>query len=788
MRNGVFNLLVPVGFLLVAGATCHAEDSRPTAEQVRFFETRIRPLLAERCFSCHGPDKQRSDLRLDTAEGIRRGGASDTPLIDPGRPEASLLLRAVRHEGDAPKMPPKSKLSDREITDLTIWVKAGTPFPPRNTTMEKGRNKQWAFQPPTRPVVPDVRDISWARTPLDRFILAVLEAKGLRPAPSADPRTLIRRVTFDLTGLPPTPEEVNRFLADRSPDAFARVVDRLLASPAYGERWGRHWLDVARYADSNGLDENVAHANAWRYRDYVVAAFNRDQPYDQFLTEQLAGDLMPTSDPATRHRRLIATGFLSLGPKVLAEPDPRKMELDIVDEQVDTVGRAFLGLTLGCARCHDHKFDPLSTEDYYGLAGIFLSTRTMESFRKVARWHENPLPSPENAARQAEHEAKVARVREAIEALNGKTDSPVVAELKQRKAELAQLEKSGPDLTTALGVTEADVVDTPVMRRGNHLTPGKVVPRRFPVVLAGATQPTLPPKSSGRLELARWLAAKDHPLTARVMVNRIWRWHFGQGLVRSVDNFGRLGEEPSHPELLDWLAHSFVESGWSIKALHRLILRSSTYQMSSAHDAGSARIDPDNRLLWRMPVRRLEAEAIRDNLLAVSGTLDRTMGGSLLQVANRGYLFDHTSKDATRYDGARRSIYLPVVRNNLYAVYQIFDATDATVSNGDRATTTVATQALFAMNSELVMQAAERLAARLLAPANLDDQGRIRQLYEIAYSRPPTSQELARAHAALTGFEEDLRSREPDAAQRRLRAWAMFCQVILAANEFVYVS
>ncbi len=786
MNRVVCNLLIPVGLLLAVHAPCQAEEPRPTAEQARFFETRIRPLLADHCFSCHGPNKQRSDLRLDSAEGIRRGGASDTPLLDPKRPEASLLLRSVRQEGDAPKMPPKGKLSDREIADLTQWVKAGTPFPPRVAAEAVG--KHWAFQPLARPIPPAVRDAAWPRTAVDRFILAGLEAKGLRPAPPADPRTLIRRVTFDLTGLPPTPEEVESFLADRSPEAFARVIDRLLASPAYGERWGRHWLDVARYADSNGLDENVAHGNAWRYRDYVVAAFNRDQPYDQFLAEQLAGDLMPTADPTMRQQRLIATGFLSLGPKVLAEPDARKMELDIVDEQVDTVSRAFLGLTLGCARCHDHKFDPISTEDYYGLAGIFLSTRTMESFRKIARWHENPLGSAEDAARKAEHVARGAKVREAIKALSGKTDSQAAAELKQRKAELAQLEKAGPNVATAMGVTEAEVVDAPVMRRGNHLTPGKVVPRRFPVVLAGAVQSPLPPKSSGRLELARWLTAKDHPLTARVMVNRIWRWHFGQGLVRSVDNFGRLGEKPSHPELLDWLAHAFVEGGWSVKALHRLILLSNAYQMSSAHAADGARIDPDNRLLWRMNVRRLEAEAIRDNLLAVGGTLDRTMGGSLLHVANRRYLFDHTSKDATAYDRPRRSLYLPVIRNNLYAVYQLFDATDATVSNGDRATTTVATQALFALNSELAMQAAEHLAARLLARADLDEAGRTRLLYEIAYSRPPTARELARARTAVAGFEEDLRPQQPDAAKRRLQAWACFCQVILAANEFVYVS
>jgi Protein of unknown function (DUF1549)/Protein of unknown function (DUF1553) len=432
---------------------------------------------------------------------------------------------------------------------IALLVEVGTPG---LTAAEPG--KHWAFQPPTLPAIPAVKDAAWARTPLDHFILAGLEARDLKPAPPADRRTLIRRATFDLTGLPPSPEEVESFVHDASPQALEKLIERLLASPAYGERWGRHWLDVARYADSNGLDENVAHGNAWRYRDHIVAAFNRDKPYDQFLVDQLAGDLLP--DSANRQERLIATGFLSLGPKVLAEPDPRKMEMDIVDEQIDTVGQAFLGLTLGCARCHDHKFDPISTQDYYGLAGIFLSTRTMQSFKKVARWHENPLV-----------------------------------------AVPAPLPRGAPAVPSAMGVTEGTVVEAAVLRRGSPLAPGKIVPRRFPIFLAGEQQPPLPAEQSGRLELARWLVCKDHPLTSRVMVNRIWRWHFGQGLVRSVDNFGLLGEKPSHPELLDWLAQRFVESGWSIKAMHRLIMLSSTYQMSSAHNARAAELDPDNRML-----------------------------------------------------------------------------------------------------------------------------------------------------------------------------------------------
>jgi Protein of unknown function (DUF1553)/Protein of unknown function (DUF1549) len=655
------------------------------------------------------------------------------------------------------------------------------------------RARHWAFDPPGQPEVPAVRDQAWTRSPIDRFILAGLEARELRPARPADKRTLIRRATFDLTGLPPTPDELDAFLADQSSDAFARVVDRLLASPAYGERWGRHWLDVARYADSNGLDENVAHGNAWRYRDSVVASFNADKPFDQFLLEQIAGDRLPTNDQTSQHERLIATGFLAIGPKVLAEPDEKKMEMDIVDEQVDTLGRAVMGVTLGCARCHDHKFDPVSMEDYYGLAGIFQSTRTMESFKKVARWHEHALASPEELSRKADHDRRVAELKAEIKALGEKEKAAKPDEAKpqseaaNRRAELAALEKTAPELPSAMGVSEAPVADAALLRRGNPLTPGDVVPRRFPAVLARDGQPPLPAGQSGRLELARWLTRPDHPLTARVMVNRIWRWHFGQGIVRSTDNFGLLGERPSHPELLDWLARRFVADGWSVKAMHRLMLLSATYQMSAERDARAAETDPDNRLFWRANVRRLEAEAIRDSALAVAGLLDRTAGGpALAHVKNRGYLFDHTSKDDTTYGSRRRSLYLPVIRNHLYDVFQLFDSTDATVSNGDRATTTVATQALFALNSDLMMDTSERLADRLLDRTDLDDAGRVRLLYLTAYGRPPGERELERGKAAIARFEEELRKAEPEA--RRSRAWALYCHVVLAANEFVFLN
>src|SRR5262249_44216200 len=531
---------------------------------------------------------------------------------------------------------------DRQIADLTRWIQMGVPFPPQVAT-SKGPSARdhWAFRAPVDPAVPAVKNVEWPQNPLDRFVLAALEAKGLQPAPPADRHTLLRPATFDRTGLPPTPAEVDAFLADERPDAFAHLVDRLLASPAYGERWGRHWLDVARYADSNGLDENVAHGNAWRYRDYVVAAFNRDKPYDRFLVEQLAGDLLPAADEAQRHEQLIATGFLGIGPKVLAEVDEAKMQMDIVDEQIDTVGRALLGLTLGCARCHDHKFDPIETADYYGLAGIFKSTRTMLNYKKVAKWHENVLPSAAATAIQAEYDMRLAGKSQGVEAFVAKANEEarknlpegtkppekletiysdaVKAELKKLRDELAEVEKNPADVPAAMGTTEDNVADEAIRIRGNPLKLGETVARHVPAVLRGPAAPQFSPSESGRRELAQWLIDAKNPLTSRVLVNRVWRWHFGKGLVATTDNFGLLGESPSHPELLAWLARRSIDGGWSLKALHRLILNTSTYQQSSTISAEVAAGDPENRLFGRADVRRLEAEAVRDSLLAVGG-------------------------------------------------------------------------------------------------------------------------------------------------------------------------
>ncbi|MCZ6793769.1 MAG: PSD1 and planctomycete cytochrome C domain-containing protein [Planctomycetota bacterium] len=787
----------------VALVTCLvAQPSSGDRAGIDFFESRIRPLLAENCYECHSRQakKLRGGLRLDSREGLRRGGDSG-PAIVPGKPAASLLVRAVRRVDPDLRMPPRKELSRGEVDAIVEWVRRGAPDPRTGDERPPERapaSDLWSLRRPVEPALPPVRDASWPATPVDRFILSGLERRGLEPAPAADRRTLIRRLSFDLLGLPPGPWEIEEFLEDDSPDAWARLVDRWLATPRYGERWGRHWLDVARYADSNGLDENVAHGNAWRYRDYVVASFNRDRPFDRFVLEQLAGDLLPA--PPTRearNERLVATGFLSLGPKVLAEGDVKKMEMDIIDEQVDTLGRSFLGLSLGCARCHDHKFDPVSTEDYHALAGILKSTRTMESFKRIARWHENSLASPEEVERKKRHDEEVERLKETLKALKENAKKPAArgggaseapaGEVGRLEAELKRLEAAAPVLPSAMGVAEGEPTDLRVHIRGSHLTLGAVVPRGFPAALSRETAADIGAGESGRLQLARWIADGDHPLTARVMGNRIWRWHFGEGIVRTPDNFGNSGERPTHPELLDWLALRFVESGWSVKAMHRLILLSRTYRMSSLASQRAEKLDPTNRLHSHAPLRRLEAEALRDALLAVSGTLDLRKGGPALHhVKNRAFLFDHTSRDRTRYDSTRRSVYLPVIRNHVYDVFQLFDFPDPQVPSGDRSESTIAPQALFFLNSELLERLSRELASRLLAGSD-EDIERLERLYVRALGRPPSGAETSDDLAFIDRFAMAREVSGARSAAAHEEAWAALCQTLLASNEFLYV-
>ena len=1099
-------------FLLVLSTFCLLAHGRQD-DGAEFFEKKVRPLLSKHCYACHSSASKpiMGGLNLDQEDSFRKGGPRGA-LIEPGDPESSLLIKVVQHQDEKLKMPPTGKLSETDLANLAQWVRMGAPWGVSDPGKQPSGTGFWAFQPPSDPPLPQLENKTWAKSPVDRYILAALEAKGLQPAPPADRRTLLRRATFDLIGLPPTPAEVQAFLNDESDGAFAKVIDRLLSSPRYGERWGRHWLDVSRYADSNGLDENILYRNAFRYRDYVIEAFNKDKPYDQFIQEQLAGDLMPDpGDLDITLERWKATGFLSVGAKMLAEDDPVKMEMDIIDEQLDTAMRAFTGLTIGCARCHDHKFDPISTNEYYGMAGIFKSSKTMENFKVVAKWHEYVLAPEEDRERLRLHEEKIktkqkeislltnsqnqkliARgrnrvgaylmaagdlleyrktelhpllpedsetlpsawilrpasdfdrgnvnrklekgkdnlpektekedtretpyfaeydfelaspgnyqvqlleveagkgtadllvnrvlIRTGLEAIENRrpspdsagwsvagvfpmvvgkntirlehkqlfpyfeklliapnplpADSPVpktrdqiaqhydvnplflkqwgerlrrsqgavhsvfylwhsygsnasldnwtspasslfegfqpstreelanryqvllrksvkawetlygelekteeegeeneagsekkeeterklddpalealrqvlyeewgpfrapedfksyypkrgLETLAQRERELKSLEETKPELPRAMGVREGrEVGDLPLHVRGSHWNLGKAVPRGFLSFGLKEKQPLPNSSRSGRLQLAQWLTRRDHPLTSRVMSNRIWRWHFGSGIVASTDNFGKLGERPSHPKLLDWLSLRFVESGWSVKQMHRLIMLTNTYQMSSKYSALAVERDPENRLLWRMDRRRLEAEAIRDAIMMVSGGLDFEMGGSILGVKKEGYV----ERDKIDYDRNRRAVYLPVIRSSIYDFFRAFDFADPSVLNGNRESSVMAPQALFMMNGSVVLDHSRRWASELLKRRDLDDNSRIRTAYEQAFARLPNPSETEQALSFIRQIEEALSDREEDSQKRRLRAWQSFCQSLMASNEFVYLG
>ncbi len=648
----------------------------------------------------------------------------------------------------------------------------------------------WAFQAVADPEPPRVRDQSWIRNGIDSFILAKLESKGIPTPDRAIKSILERRLSFSLVGLPPS-------MLDPQ-DSFLEQVEALLASPHYGERWGRHWLDVVRYADSNGLDENAAHANAWRYRDYVVRSFNEDKPFDRFITEQVAGDLLPDNgDFSVRRNNLVATGFLAVGPKLLAEPDLVKLEMDMIDEQIDVLGRAFLGLTLGCARCHEHKFDPISTEEYYALAGIFKSTRTMESLKRPAKWVENLLANSEEQKLSKKHQDLVEAQNAVVVAYRERANQELLASGKFSKLpkkpeahypeptrkELENLEKtlklfneSSPKLDFAMGVQEGNVTELPVFVGGDPDVRGEIQPRGFPALISIPEARLSGIDGSGRLELAAWLTSSRNPLAARVIVNRVWRWHFGRGIVETTDNFGLLGGKPTHPELLDWLASRFIEDGWSIKALHRLILSSETWRMSSRPHSIASKKDPENRLLSRAPVRRLEAELIRDSLLHLSGELDLALGGSTWSYENRKLVFNHTSEDNTNYLTNRRSIYLPVIRNNVYDLFQLFDFPNPNSMCGDRTPTTTPQQALYLMNSPLVRQAALGFSQKGFGS---DPKVRIHLLYNSAFHRDAEPDEIRQSLRFLESFSS--KSEPSD-------KWHAFAQSLICSNEFLYLE
>ncbi len=679
---------------IVVPRAAHSDEAPPvqapaSPEALAFFETKVRPILADNCYSCHGKSAQIAGLRVDSREALLKGGDSGTALL-PGDPESSLLLQVVRHSGKI-KMPQGGKLKDSEIADLAEWIKTGAPWTAKSPAPDAGaksvapvasgnRTDQsaqlWSLQPVKKPTLPAVKNATWCRVPVDRFILARLEAKKIAPMPPADKRTLLRRVTFDLTGLPPTLAETTAFLADQRPDAYEMAVERLLGSPRYGERMARLWLDVARYADTKGyvFDEDRNYPNAYTYRDWVTDSFNRDTPYDEFIVRQLAADRLPLGDDKSD---LAALGFLTVGRRFLNNKH------DIIDDQIDVTMRGFQGFTVTCARCHDHKFDPVPTQDYYSLYSVFASTR--EAAPEISK-------QPVRVAMAVEDREKPREGR--------------------------------------------------IFKRGNPGNLGDPAPRRFLLALSPPDKPR--PEwtdGSGRLELARAIASPQNPLTARVFVNRVWRWHFGQGIVRTPSDFGRQGEMPTYPELLDHLASQFVADGWSVKKLHRHIVFSAAYRQSSRFDAKSYAADPENLLLWRQNRRRLDLEQIRDSLLSASGRLDtRVVGGPAQEMWNAPFMM-------------RRALYGKIDRQNLPQTFRTFDFASPDSTNAGRFVTTVPQQSLYFLNAPFAIEQARTLAGSSAMLQAKDDATRIRTLYRRLFGRSPLPEELALGMRFLSGSD-----------------------------------
>jgi len=669
-----------------------------------------------------------------------------------------------------------------------VRLRAEEPTDAKKIDLPAGR-RHWAFQLPAVPPIPQVQDKAWPLGDIDRFILARLEAVALRPTVEADRYTLLRRLIFDLTGLPPSPEEIAAFVDDDSSQAYESLVDRLLASPAFGDRWGRHWLDVAQYADTLGVDRLVPEKSAWRYRDYVIAAFNKDIPFDQFLREQIAGDLMPADDDHRRAEQIVATAFLTQGPIQTVGMFKEQLRWDVVDNQVSKVGQVFLGLTMQCARCHDHKFDPISQHDYYAVAGIFQNLQVLNGFlgnsKTLSDTVRVPLP---------ELDSDRAAYQRAMKAMEGKPSDYVKA--------------NAPERPYIFGAKEVSATNARITIRGSAYELGPEVPRGFIQVLLHKTPIPIPPHASGRLQLAQWMTDADTGiggLTARVAVNRIWHHVFGRGLVDSVDNFGVRGEQPSHPKLLDYLAVRFLTPpnatggfGWSMKSLIRELVLSRTYRMSSIADLRTHSpsaipdtlrvpqlVDPDNRLLWRMRRRRLEAEAIRDTILLVSGQLDLARGGPSLPLAiwKSGPISEFALLEnepaPLSHIASRRSVYLPVYRHPpAWAEgLTLFDVASPSVITGARPVTTVPTQSLYLMNSPFLIEQGKMTAARLRTEYNDSDEDRIRSLYLLALSRPPSTEEVRHKIDALGRWTKQGMAVED--------AWGMLCHAVFASNEFV---
>ncbi|MDB6057932.1 MAG: hypothetical protein JWO95_1776 [Verrucomicrobiales bacterium] len=803
MKQPTIILLSVVAVLgYVASSMGASPPVQPAAGQLQYFESKVRPILVNNCYKCHSSqaEKLKGGLSLEFKESVLKGGENG-PAIVPGDPEHSLLIKAVRYTDPDLQMPPKGKkLSDAEIDTLVTWIRMGAADPRvAGATKVGGKEprQHWAFQAIKHISAPEVQNTNWVANPIDSFILANLEKNGMKPSGPADKRTLIRRATFDLTGLPPTSEEVKAFVDDSAPDAYAKVIERLLASPQYGERWGRYWLDVARYSDTKGdvkkNRETPIYPNAWTYRDYVIRAFNDDKPYNRFLLEQIAGDKVPQDQ---NRSALAAEGFLTLGDRF------NENNNDIINDRIDVVCKGTMGLTVTCARCHDHKFDPISQKDYYALHGVFNSSvepgdqpvlgtiKPTADYMDYSRKH-NALVQQAAALQQGARQRRKSGVKQ-------KDIKKEETELQRELTKLDMSHPGAPPRANALyDATKAK--DSHVFLRGEAQSPGDLVQRRFLEIFGGARAPFR--SGSGRLELAQSIISPNNPLTPRVIVNRVWMHHFGDGFVPTPDDFGNQSEPPSHPELLDYLATKFMADGWSIKKLHRLIMLSNTYQQSSEDNPRYAQQDPQNRLLWRANIHRLEFEAMRDSILAIGGVLDLQMYGRSVNLGEQPY-------------SRRRTVYGYIDRRNLPEVFNQFDFANPDITTGKRYETIVPQQALFMMNSPLVVEQARNIVNQKAFTDCADAKTRIEFLYERIFQREPTDTELQLAVAFITespapeaisaeGRQFVNKQRKggggkkgpamslaniPASQLKRIGAWEKYAHALLQTNEALFIN
>jgi hypothetical protein len=779
----------------------------PTADQLAFFEAKIRPVLVEHCYECHsaGASEVAGGLLLDSFQGILSGGDTEPPVL-PRNPQESLLIKALRYDDTGLQMPPEKKLDEHQIQDFVAWIEMGAPDPRTEDTVAVRKARQqldwekardyWSLRPLTAPALPEVEKHEWVFSDLDRFVLSGLERHELQPSEDASREVWLRRATYALTGLPPEPKHIDDFVKDSTSDAFAKVVDRLLATPEYGERWGRHWLDVVRYSDTAGDNSDFPIPQMTKYRDWVIDAFNDDMPYDQFVREQLAGDLMPGKTSEESYRRVIATGYVAgarrFGSRVADYPQHLTIE-----DTLDNLGRAFLATSINCARCHDHKFDPVTTEDYYALYGIFHSTRYPWPGIELEQKQRDLVPlapaevvERENAARavkQKELEGEIKELEQQKKVASDEDKKKIDEQLKVAREAVSKLAKQPAAYELAYAIVDATTIeDAAIQIKGDPAKPGKIARRHFLSVLGGQELPENDP-TSGRLALANWIVDRNNPLTARVLVNRIWLYHFGRGIVPTPNDFGRQGKLPSHPELLDWLANRLIESNWSIKSLHREIMLSHTYRLSSHRSAAAIESDPTNEWLSSFPRRRLDAESIRDTLLLLSGSLDPSRGGSHPFPPQSEWKFTQHNPFKAVYETNRRSVYLMTQRIQRHPYLAIFDGADPAVSTAVRPVSTTPLQALYFLNDPFFHKQSAGFATWLIKASSVREE-RIRIAYRRALGRFPSVEEIEQSAKLLQAVESSLRSgavSEPDIENQ---VWQSFARSLFRLNEFVYLD